>query len=91
MLLIRVISNAAFFAASEYKADTPFHSLILFILLNPSLQCVLWDNNLKSTKHMMKEMIMHYSNLEWAEGKGVNRSRTYEDLWYGLQSYKWTE
>eukprot|EP00850_Spirogloea_muscicola_P006981 SM000034S12735 [mRNA] locus=s34:416346:417828:- [translate_table: standard] len=47
-------------------------------------KCVLWDNDLRSTKHTIKEMIMHHSNLELEEGKGVNRSKTYEALWYNL-------
>ena len=33
-------------------------------------QSVLWDNDLRSTKHTLKEMIMHYSNLELSRGKG---------------------
>lgn len=41
---------------------------------------ILWDNDIKSTKHTLKEMIMHYSCLELAEGKAINKSDTTEDL-----------
>ncbi|XP_031478524.1 uncharacterized protein LOC116249544 isoform X4 [Nymphaea colorata] len=50
---------------------------------------ILWDNDIKSTKHTLKEMIMHYSSLELAEGKAVNKSNTLADLaeLYGEQEY----
>ncbi|CAA0817241.1 Aldolase-type TIM barrel family protein [Striga hermonthica] len=41
---------------------------------------ILWDNDVKSTKHTLKEMIMHYSCLELPEGKGVIKSDTLADL-----------
>ncbi|KAL6529989.1 hypothetical protein OROMI_028634 [Orobanche minor] len=41
---------------------------------------ILWDNDVKSTKHTLKEMIMHYSCLELPEGKGVIKSETLADL-----------
>ncbi|EEE61392.1 hypothetical protein OsJ_15567 [Oryza sativa Japonica Group] len=41
---------------------------------------ILWDNDLKSTKQTIKEMIMHYSCLEFPEGKGVNKCDTIADL-----------
>ena len=44
-------------------------------------QSVLWDNDLRSTKHNSKRDVMHYSNLELSEGKAVNRSRTAGELW----------
>ncbi|KAL6573101.1 hypothetical protein OROHE_002577 [Orobanche hederae] len=43
---------------------------------------ILWDNDVKSTKHTLKEMIMHYSCLELPEGKGVIKSETLADLAY---------
>lgn len=43
-------------------------------------QSILWDNDLKSTKYTLKEMITHYSCLELPEGKGVIKSGTLEDL-----------
>ncbi|GER28220.1 tRNA-dihydrouridine synthase [Striga asiatica] len=43
---------------------------------------ILWDNDIKSTKHTLKEMIMHYSCLELPEGKGVIKSDTLADLAY---------
>ncbi|PKA49205.1 tRNA-dihydrouridine(47) synthase [NAD(P)(+)]-like [Apostasia shenzhenica] len=43
-------------------------------------KCILWDNDVKSTKQTLKEMIMHYSCLELAEGKAINRSETIADL-----------
>ncbi|WOL15951.1 hypothetical protein Cni_G24733 [Canna indica] len=43
-------------------------------------KCILWDNDIKSTKQTLKEMIMHYSCLELAEGKAVIRSDTNADL-----------
>ncbi|XP_010518856.1 PREDICTED: tRNA-dihydrouridine(20) synthase [NAD(P)+]-like isoform X2 [Tarenaya hassleriana] len=50
---------------------------------------ILWDNDLKSTKHTLKEMIMHHSCLELPEGKAINRSDTLEDLarLYDLEDY----
>ncbi|XP_048335837.2 uncharacterized protein LOC107425071 [Ziziphus jujuba] len=41
---------------------------------------ILWDNDIKSTKHTLKEMIMHYSCLELAEGKAVIKSNSLADL-----------
>ena len=43
-------------------------------------QSILWDNDVKSTKHALKEMIMHYSCLELPEGKGVIKCDTSEDV-----------
>jgi tRNA-dihydrouridine synthase 2 len=50
---------------------------------------ILWDNDLKSTKQTIKEMIMHYSCLEFPEGKGVNKCDTIADLakLYGEEYY----
>ncbi|CAH9094577.1 unnamed protein product [Cuscuta epithymum] len=50
---------------------------------------ILWDNDIKSTKHTLKEMIMHHSCLELLEGKAVIRSETFEHLakFYGEESY----
>jgi len=49
----------------------------------------LWDNDVKSTKHTLKEMIMHYSCLELPEGKGVIKCDTSADLakLYGEEDY----
>ncbi|XP_043713397.1 tRNA-dihydrouridine(20) synthase [NAD(P)+]-like [Telopea speciosissima] len=48
-----------------------------------------WDNDVKSTKHTLKEMIMHYSSLELPEGKAVIKSETSADLaqLYGEEKY----
>ncbi|KAK6151092.1 hypothetical protein DH2020_016024 [Rehmannia glutinosa] len=50
---------------------------------------ILWDNDMKSTKHTLKEMIMHYSCLELPEGKAVIKSETLADLarYYGEDKY----
>ncbi|XP_048132316.1 tRNA-dihydrouridine(20) synthase [NAD(P)+]-like [Rhodamnia argentea] len=50
---------------------------------------ILWDNDIKSTKHTLKEMIMHYSCLELPEGKAVIKSETLADLarLYGEEEY----
>ncbi|KAK4416392.1 tRNA-dihydrouridine(20) synthase [NAD(P)+]-like [Sesamum alatum] len=50
---------------------------------------ILWDNDIKSTKHTLKEMIMHYSCLEFPEGKAVIKSETLADLarHYGEDNY----
>ncbi|XP_020554770.1 tRNA-dihydrouridine(20) synthase [NAD(P)+]-like isoform X2 [Sesamum indicum] len=50
---------------------------------------ILWDNDIKSTKHTLKEMIMHYSCLELPEGKAVIKSDTLADLarHYGEDNY----
>lgn len=52
-------------------------------------KCILWDNDVKSTKHTLKEMIMHYSCLEFEEGKAVTKSKTIADLanFYGEDGY----
>ncbi|XP_020420518.1 tRNA-dihydrouridine(20) synthase [NAD(P)+]-like isoform X2 [Prunus persica] len=41
---------------------------------------ILWDNDIKSTKHTLKEMIMHHSSLELPEGKAVTKSDSLVDL-----------
>ncbi|KAG8642776.1 hypothetical protein MANES_12G120300v8 [Manihot esculenta] len=50
---------------------------------------ILWDNDIKSTKHTLKEMIMHYSCLELPEGKGVIKSENLADIakLYGEERY----
>ncbi|KAH7848124.1 hypothetical protein Vadar_034056 [Vaccinium darrowii] len=50
---------------------------------------ILWDNDVKSTKHTLKEMIMHFSCLELPEGKAVTKSETLGDLaqLYGEDNY----
>lgn len=50
---------------------------------------ILWDNDIKSTKHTLKEMIMHYSCLELPEGKAVIKSESLADLakLYGEEKY----
>ncbi|KAJ8769317.1 hypothetical protein K2173_002521 [Erythroxylum novogranatense] len=50
---------------------------------------ILWDNDVKSTKHTLKEMIMHYSSLELPEGKGVIKSENLADIakLYGEEKY----
>ncbi|EXC03896.1 tRNA-dihydrouridine(20) synthase [NAD(P)+]-like protein [Morus notabilis] len=50
---------------------------------------ILWDNDIKSTKHTLKEMIMHYSCLELPEGKAVIKSESLADLarFYGEEKY----
>ncbi|XP_058069537.1 uncharacterized protein LOC131218773 isoform X3 [Magnolia sinica] len=50
---------------------------------------ILWDNDVKSTKQTLKEMIMHYSCLELPEGKAVIKSENSADLakLYEEQSY----
>ncbi|EPS65337.1 hypothetical protein M569_09441, partial [Genlisea aurea] len=50
---------------------------------------ILWDNDLKSTKHTLKEMIIHHSCLEFPEGKAINNSDTMSDIarLYGESEY----
>nr|KJB18112.1 hypothetical protein B456_003G035300 [Gossypium raimondii] len=50
---------------------------------------ILWDNDVKSTKHTLKEMIMHYSCLEFPEGKAIIKSQNLVDLAkvYGDEEY----
>ncbi|KAI4328090.1 hypothetical protein L6164_020477 [Bauhinia variegata] len=52
-------------------------------------KCILWDNDIKSTKHTIKEMIIRNSCLELPEGKAVNRSESMADLaqLYGEEEY----
>lgn len=44
------------------------------------MQCILWDNDLKGTKHELKEMIMHYATLESPEGKSLYKYKNLADL-----------
>ncbi|KAK9097054.1 hypothetical protein Sjap_022551 [Stephania japonica] len=50
---------------------------------------ILWDNDVKSTKQTLKEMIMHYSCLELPEGKAINKACNLADLakLYGEEKY----
>ncbi|KAK1272519.1 hypothetical protein QJS04_geneDACA015222 [Acorus gramineus] len=50
---------------------------------------ILWDNDVKSTKQTIKELIMHHSCLEFPEGKAVNKCETVADLGklYGEEEY----
>lgn len=50
---------------------------------------ILWDNDVKSSKHTLKEMIMHHSCLELPEGKAVIKSESLADLakLYGEEDY----
>lgn len=50
---------------------------------------ILWDNDLKSTKQTLREIIMHYSCLEFAEGKALNKTESLADLahLYGEEKY----
>ncbi|XP_028754568.1 tRNA-dihydrouridine(20) synthase [NAD(P)+]-like [Neltuma alba] len=52
-------------------------------------KCILWDSDVKSTKHTLKEIIMHYSCLELPEGKAVIKSESLADLarLYGEEDY----
>lgn len=52
-------------------------------------QSILWDNDIKSTKQTLKEMIMRYSSLELAEGKAIHKSDTIADIAkvYGEEDY----
>ncbi|XP_059300190.1 uncharacterized protein LOC132052596 [Lycium ferocissimum] len=50
---------------------------------------ILWDNDIKSTKHTLKEMIMQYSSLGLPEGLAVIKSDTLADIakLYGEEEY----
>ncbi|KAI3451861.1 hypothetical protein Pfo_008526 [Paulownia fortunei] len=50
---------------------------------------ILWDNDIKSTKHTLKEMISHYSSLGLPEGNAIIKSDTLADLaqLYGEDEY----
>ncbi|XP_068306771.1 uncharacterized protein [Pyrus communis] len=51
---------------------------------------ILWDNDIKSTKHTLREMITHHSSLELAEGKAVIKSESLIDIarLYGAENYE---
>ncbi|CAN7099206.1 unnamed protein product [Brassica rapa subsp. narinosa] len=53
---------------------------------------ILWNNDVKSTKYTIKEMIAHHSCLELAEGKSLNKADTLADIakLYELEDYYWT-
>lgn len=50
---------------------------------------ILWDNDTKSTKHTLREIINHYSSMELSEGKSVIKSETLADIarLYGEERY----
>ncbi|KFK23996.1 hypothetical protein AALP_AAs47907U000100 [Arabis alpina] len=52
---------------------------------------ILWNNDVKSTKYTIKEMIAHHSCLELPEGKSITKADTLEDLaqLYELDDYYW--
>lgn len=62
--------------------STMLHIVLGVRLMNSVhlFQSILWDNDIKSTKHTLKEMIMHYTCLEYPEGKAVIKSETLADL-----------
>ncbi|KAG2567638.1 hypothetical protein PVAP13_7NG338900 [Panicum virgatum] len=74
--------NASIFCA---KGKTPWEE----VKREYVRKSILWDNDVKSTKHTLKEMIMHYSCLELPEGKGVIKCDTSADLakLYGEEDY----
>lgn len=43
-------------------------------------QSIFWDNDVKTTKYTLKEMIVHHSSLELPEGKAINKCETLADL-----------
>ncbi|CAM6127752.1 unnamed protein product [Calypogeia fissa] len=52
-------------------------------------KCILWDNDLKGTKHELKEMIMYHASLESPEGKSLYKSKNLADLsvMYGQRGF----
>ena len=50
---------------------------------------ILWDNDIKSTKTTLREIIMHYICLEGTEGKGVIKCGSSADVarLYGEEDY----
>ncbi|XP_078444482.1 aldolase-type TIM barrel family protein isoform X3 [Wolffia australiana] len=52
-------------------------------------QCILWDNDIKSSKHTLKEMIVHHSCFEFPEGRAVIKCSSNADLarLYGEEEY----
>ncbi|KAL8117857.1 uncharacterized protein LOC141723733 [Apium graveolens] len=52
-------------------------------------KCILWDNDIKSTKHTLKEMIACHASLGLPEGMAVIKSETHADIarHYGEEKY----
>lgn len=50
---------------------------------------ILWDNDIRTTKHTLKDMIGHYISLEQSEGKALTKTETLADLaeLYGETKY----
>ncbi|KAF9608581.1 hypothetical protein IFM89_010013 [Coptis chinensis] len=50
---------------------------------------ILWDNDVRSTKHTLREMIGHYMSLELSEGKALVKTETLADVaeLYGEMKY----
>ncbi|KAL7225408.1 hypothetical protein ACSBR1_020726 [Camellia fascicularis] len=62
-----------------YNVFVHYHFL-LDLISTLRLQSILWDNDVKSTKHTLKEMIMHFSSLEHPERKAVIKFETLANL-----------
>ncbi|XP_057457957.1 uncharacterized protein LOC130748729 [Lotus japonicus] len=52
-------------------------------------KCFLWDNDIRSTKHTLREMLTRYSNLGLPEWKAIVKSESSADLaeLYGMGDY----
>lgn len=52
-------------------------------------KCILWDNDIRSTKHTLKEMIACHASLGLPEGMAVIKSETHADIarHYGEEKY----
>ncbi|XP_024381936.1 uncharacterized protein [Physcomitrium patens] len=52
-------------------------------------KCIEWDNDVRWTKHTLKEMIQYHSCLEFAEGKAMYRCKTLADVadMYDMRDY----
>lgn len=50
---------------------------------------ILWDNDIKFTKHTLKDMIGHYISLEHSEGKALTKAESLADVaeFYGEMKY----
>ncbi|THG22304.1 hypothetical protein TEA_024938 [Camellia sinensis var. sinensis] len=54
--------------------------MVLCLVLEICYLSILWDNDVKSTKYTLKEMIMHFPSLEHPEGKAVIKFETLANL-----------
>ncbi|GBG74327.1 hypothetical protein CBR_g18738 [Chara braunii] len=73
-----MVARAAAWNVSIFRPEGPLP--IELIKQEYVRKCASTANDVKSTKHTLKEMIMHHSCLEFPEGKALNACRSLQDI-----------